>query len=164
MICVIGKLKQGQANQRRCIQLKFAGLFFAVPKVLEPTPLLRRATFCVRRGELWLIEQRPAKGRWAGMWQFLTVEAPTGGAASMKSLAKRLPVRSSRLRKLGTVTHGLTHRRYEFDVYACEHEGAATPENIGPPPRRWSTLDGLAEYPLPRPHLKVAEMLRLLSE
>jgi hypothetical protein len=97
------------------------------------------------------------------MWQFLTVEAPVHPTC-LKTLAKRLPVRSSRLRKLGTVTHGLTHRRYEFDVYACEHGGNETPEKIGPIPRRWSTLDGLAEYPLPRPHLKVAQMLRSISD
>jgi hypothetical protein len=75
-----------------------------------------------------------------------------------------LPIKSSILRKLGTVTHGLTHRRYEFDVYACECAGggdAGGADDAGL--RRWSTLDGLAEYPLPRPHLKVAEMLRGLE-
>jgi A/G-specific adenine glycosylase len=132
------------------------------PRKAKPTPLLRRATFCVRRGEHWLIEQRPASGRWAGMWQFLTVEAPEDETTSLKSLAKRLPIRSTRLQKLGTVSHGLTHRRYEFDVYACQCAGTAEVENTSVP-RRWATLDGLSDYPLPRPHLKVAEMLRSLA-
>jgi hypothetical protein len=64
-------------------------------------------------------------------------------------------------RKLGMVTHGLTHRRYEFEVYACRCAGGDAAEDAGL--RRWSTLDGLAEYPLPRPHLKVVEMLRELE-
>jgi A/G-specific adenine glycosylase len=131
------------------------------PRKAMPTPLHRRATFCVRRDDRWLIEQRPATGRWAGMWQFLTVEAPERGG-SAASLAKGLLVRSSRLRKLGTLTHGLTHRRYEFDVYACECGSGEPADNVAGLPRRWSTLDGLADYPLPRPHLKVAEMLRSL--
>lgn len=130
------------------------------PRKARPTPLLRRATFCVRRGNHWLIEQRPTKGRWAGMWQFLTVEAPD--ESSLKSLARRLPIRSRNLRKLGTITHGLTHRRYEFDVYACQCAQNAKVENASAP-RRWATLEGLSDYPLPRPHLKVAEMLRSLA-
>jgi A/G-specific adenine glycosylase len=44
------------------------------PKKPGPTPLLKRDVLCLRRGEKYLIEQRPAKGRWAGMWQFLTIE------------------------------------------------------------------------------------------
>jgi A/G-specific adenine glycosylase len=46
------------------------------PRKAKPTPLLRRWTFCVERpGGEWLIEQRPSTGRWAGMWQFVTIEA-----------------------------------------------------------------------------------------
>ena len=138
------------------------------PRKAKATPLLRRATFCIRRdsGE-WLIEQRPAAGRWAGMWQFVTVDAADGGAGA---LLGRLPLRVSAPRKLGLVTHGLTHRRYEFDVYACDAAGdepageaEAATSSPPPPPRRWSTLDGLAAFPLPRPHVKIAGMLRALA-
>lgn len=137
------------------------------PRKAKPIPLLRRSTFCIRRkaGEAaaaeWLIEQRPAKGRWAGMWQFVTVEASDENGSTPLA---RLPVRvSSPLRKLGVVTHGLTHRRYEFDVYACDAaEGELDGGNAADsatPPRRWSTLAGLSDYPLPRPHVKIADML-----
>ena len=126
------------------------------PRKAKETPLLRRATFCVRRGDRWLIEQRPAKGRWAGMWQFVTVA--TDAANDPATLANRLPVRTVNPRALGVVTHGLTHRRYHFDVYACEAAGADEPGDT--PPRAWVTLEGLSDYPLPRPHVKVAEFLR----
>jgi A/G-specific adenine glycosylase len=43
------------------------------PRKAKPTPLLRRDVLCVRDGDRWLIEQRPGKGRWAGLWQFITV-------------------------------------------------------------------------------------------
>jgi A/G-specific adenine glycosylase len=121
------------------------------PRKAKETPLLRRATFCIRRGDRWLIEQRPERGRWAGMWQFVTVAQDDGTAAA------RLPVRTSEARPVGKVTHGLTHRRYEFDVYACDAPGDDEPPQ--PPARAWTTLDGLSRYPLPRPHLKVAELL-----
>ena len=125
------------------------------PRKAKATPLLVRATFCVRRGDTWLLEQRPAKGRWAGMWQFVTVAADETQDPS--ALAKRLPVRTTAPRALGVVTHGLTHRRYRFDVFVCEAAGDDAPE--GPPPRAWVTLARLSDYPLPRPHVKVADLL-----
>ncbi len=130
------------------------------PRKAKPTPLHQRTTFCIRRGDAWLIEQRPLKGRWARMWQFITVEKCPDNGSKFPPAAK-LSLKLSTPRKLGTVTHALTHRRYEFDVYACECDGDAAGDG-GDGARRWSTLDGLSEYPLPRPHLKVVEMLRNL--
>lgn len=127
------------------------------PRKAKETLLLRRATFCIRRDDRWLIEQRPPTGRWAGMWQFVTLEADE--TAHARSYRNRLPVRVARPRHVGIVTHGLTHRRYHFDVYVC-----GAPDNDEPAPspaaRAWTTLDGLAAYPVPRPHLKMVEMLR----
>jgi A/G-specific adenine glycosylase len=130
------------------------------PRKSKPTPLLRRATFCIRRGERWLIEQRPGKGRWAGMWQFVTV--PADEPLEPAALRKLLPVRITKPRPLGAVTHGLTHRRYHFDVFACDAPHDDEPSH--PPPRAWVTLKGLSQYPLPRPHVAVAEMLRAAPE
>ena len=131
------------------------------PRQAKQTPLLRRATFCVRSpaGDRWLIEQRPPTGRWAGMWQFTTVAADDG--ADPLDLAKRLPLLTTAPRPLGTVTHGLTHRRYHFDVFACEATGRPDDGGKrGPVERAWVTLAGLSAYPLPRPHLRIAELLR----
>ena len=127
------------------------------PRKAKETPLLRRTTFCIRRGDQWLIEQRPAKGRWAGMWQFVTVVPEDGEAA--ESLRAKLPVFARDLRKIGIVTHGLTHRRYHFDVFTCEASQNVEPTDE-PRPRRWTTLEGLSQYPLPRPHVKIAGMLK----
>ena len=139
------------------------------PRKAKATPLVRRVTFCIRRrdgsggrggnrgGDRWLIEQRPPRGRWAGMWQFVTrpAERPTD-----------LPVRTTEPTALGVVAHGLTHRRYHFDAFLCEalDEGpaiTATPDrtDVAAPRQAWVTLAGLADYPLPKPHLRVAAML-----
>jgi A/G-specific adenine glycosylase len=135
-----------------------AGVPESIPaaRKAKPTPLLRRATFCIRHGDRWLIEQRPATGRWAGMWQFVTLAADN--ASDPGELRKLLPVRTSPARALGTVTHGLTHRRYHFDVFACE--APAADANLLP--REWVSLEALADYPLPRPHVRIAEMLKAI--
>ena len=52
---------------------------------------------------------------------------------------------------LGTVEHALTHRRYRFDIFACKNQG----KRIG----EWATLNELDQRPMPRPHLKIKEML-----
>ena len=90
-----------------------------VRRKVKPTPLVKRWTFAVRRGERWLIEQRPAKGRWAGMWQFVTVE-PCEGEACDPVASKLLSFPVNGVRTLGEVTHALTHRRYSFSAFACE--------------------------------------------
>jgi A/G-specific adenine glycosylase len=116
---------------------------FPVRKKSKPTPLLKRWIFCIRRGDRWLIEQRPAKGRWAGMWQFVTRESGDAGG---------LPVRVGWVKELGMIRHALTHRRYEFQVVGCEAVGQG---GSG----KWVTLEELDRYPMPRPHVKVAAML-----
>lgn len=127
-----------------------AGLVEQIPlaKQTKPTPLLKRQVFCIRRDDAYLIEQRPAKGRWAGMWQFVTREIDQPIALSTIKLSRR--------RRLGEVHHALTHRRYHFEVF----EANVTRDGHDPSPRVWVKLDGLSRYPLPRPHLKIAEMLQ----
>jgi A/G-specific adenine glycosylase len=115
------------------------------PRRAKPTPLLRRDVLCIRRGERWLIEQRPAKGRWAGMWQFVTV----GRAA---------PVDLIGAARLGVVTHALTHRRYRYRVFVTRARKFG--RNNGEPVRLWVTLKDLDAYPLPRPHLRIVQMLQ----
>ena len=123
-----------------------------LPKKSKPTPLLHRVVFCIRDEDRYWIEQRPAKGRWAGMWQFKTHEQG-GGKATALSLARKAGLAISKPRKLGVVTHALTHRRYRFEVYSCEWKGAKNEEGT------WVTLLELDKFPLPKPHLEVAKML-----
>ena len=135
-----------------------AGVQERIPPPRKPkeTPLLARDVLCVRRGEAWLIEQRPSTGRWAGMWQFVTVPR-NGRRLSSRDVARHvgLPVAPPKL--IGTATHALTHRRYAFDVYVCDaRDGeAGTSDSV----RRWVSREELDRYPLPRPHVKVALML-----
>jgi A/G-specific adenine glycosylase len=118
------------------------------PRKKPPIPLLRRHTFCIQHGNRWLIERRPAKGRWAGMWQFITLAADDSGA---------LPVKTTSPSAIGNVSHTLTHRQYEFQVFRCVARGTKPPADSDS--RRWVDLDELEKYPLPRPHVHIARML-----
>ena len=115
------------------------------PRKTKATPLLRRDVLCIRDGEKWLIEQRPSKGRWAGMWQFVTVPSSKHS-------------RTNGNKQIAIITHGLTHRRYRFHVFTTSH--ASTDLADASSPRVWVTLRELDRYPLPRPHVKIAQMLR----
>ena len=131
------------------------GLHGTIPAVrtTRRRPLVRRQTFCIGHAGKWLIEQRPAKGRWAGMWQFVTVAKPEGTAQT-----PRLPLPVDCLAPIGSVSHDLTHRRYRFDIFVCRPVNGVNAARDRT--RRWVTLDELADYPLPRPHVLIAQMLR----
>ena len=128
-----------------------------IPKKSKQTPLEKRWTFCIHRRGKYLIEQRPATGRWAGMWQFVTVEA-CAKRPTPAILEREINVKSGPFKRAGSVKHALTHRRYHFDVYCCESSDGKCLKNDRR--RAWVRLSQLDEYPLPRPHLKIAEMLR----
>jgi adenine-specific DNA glycosylase len=114
------------------------------------SPLIERWTFCIRHKDQFLIEQRPMKGRWAGMWQFATIE-PENGPVSPALLKSRYSLRTTEPVKIGFVEHALTHRRYRFEVFQCE--------NLGKRVGEWATLEELEKRPMPRPHLRIREMI-----
>lgn len=119
------------------------------PRKSRPTPLHRRRTYCIVRGNRLLIEQRPPTGRWAGMWQFITFDAD-GADGHPRGLVDA--------RRLGEVSHALTHRRYEFQVFLADAKSGKLPPSDNP--RRWVSTQEIDRYPLPRPHLKILEMFR----
>ena len=124
------------------------------PKKARATPLVRRRTYCIVDGDRWLIERRPERGRWPGMWQFVTRD-PHDPLTS-------LGVATGKPKRIGTVEHTLTHRRYRFEVFLAP----ATSSKIGPVerPTRWLTRLEIDAHPLPRPHLKILEILDAQSK
>jgi A/G-specific adenine glycosylase len=124
------------------------------PKKAVQTPLLKRWVFAIQDGDRWLIEQRPPTGRWAGMWQFLTLE-PAGRSPTAESVG--LPITPPR--KIGAVAHALTHRRYRFAIYRCE----LTSKLGVKAPRKWVTLRDLDHYPMSKPQLHVSKLLAQLT-
>lgn len=135
-----------------------------LPKKAKPSPLRLRRVFCMRIGSgvdsRWLIEQRPVTGRWAGMWQFLTIETDERPVTAALVRAA-FGVKSAPPVHLGQIEHALTHRRYIFDVYLCaaKAENAPVSSDSDVPARIWVSAEQLARYPLPRPHARILERL-----
>jgi A/G-specific adenine glycosylase len=130
------------------------------PRRAAPTGLFRRWTLCLSRNGRWLIERRPPRGRWAGLWQFITIDA---GAvpATTATLNRQFNLTLSDVKRLGQIRHALTHRRYQFDVFVAHAGREAKSTQTGP--RRWVKLDQLNAFPLSRPQLRIAQMLQTLT-
>jgi len=143
---------------RRFCRAAAAGLQQTIPppRKSRPAPILARWTICVHRRDRWLLERRPRTGRWAGLWQFPTIEAPHAQPTS-QSIGPAIGLRIASLRKIGQIRHALTHRRYVFTAFAATTLSAAQFPN-----RRWIRLQDLDRFPLSRPQLKIADMLRAL--
>jgi A/G-specific adenine glycosylase len=118
-----------------------------VPKPPRARPVVRRRVLCIRNKGCWLMEQRPDKGRWAGMWQFVTKpfvsnEPPPAGTKTTPFLR---------------LTHDLTHRRYEFEAHLAAHKPIPSPR------QRWMTPAQIDQHPLPLPHVKIWKALQQLD-
>ncbi|MGC4032669.1 MAG: A/G-specific adenine glycosylase [Tepidisphaeraceae bacterium] len=121
-----------------------------VAKKTKVTPLEMRWVLCVKDSAgRFLIERRPATGRWAGMWQFIT--RPT------EDVAAGIGARTTKPTDLGEVRHALTHRRYLFRVSRANliNKPPATNED-----QRWLSLDRMDELPFPKPHLAIRRLLK----
>jgi A/G-specific adenine glycosylase len=120
------------------------------PKPVKQTPLLERWTFCIHCGEKFLVEQRPAKGRWAGMWQFATLE-PRGISPSAALLRLQYKLRVTEPVVMGSIEHALTHRRYRFHAFSCSSRDTSA--------GMWASLEELNDRPMPKPHLRIRNLI-----
>ncbi len=134
-------------------------------KILEKQ---RRWVLCIERDKRYLIQQRPARGRWASMWQFLTVtpgteESTTDDITPALAVMNRLAgLKLRSLRLLSRFDHRLTHRHYTFTAYHCR---LAKKARLGATQwQRWVSLEELEQYPLPQPHRNIAQLLPSAAE
>jgi len=84
------------------------------------------------------------------MWQFITLEPGQGLLADRLKRATGLRLRS--IKKIGTLAHALTHRKYRYVVYMAQ----AADDN--PSRGQWVDEDRLSNYPLPKPHVAATAM------
>ena len=140
LVCPVNRSCEAYAN----------GLQERIPlrRKRNPTPRVERFTFCIHHSNQWLIEQRPAIGRWAGMWQFIT--RPTSDATA-------LPLKVCKIRPLMVIEHALTHRRYRFHVSVCEAEGDVDAGALVD--GRWITAKDIEKYPMSKPQLMIARKI-----
>ena len=151
---------------QNCCQARSAGVQLLIPasKKAAKTPAVFRTVLCIEDCGKYLIEQRPAKGRWAGMWQFVTLEMHSSKKLPETAIATRaqhqIGVKIKLLKPAGELRHALTHRRYTFYVYTCQRK--TNPKKPSAADHlKWVTLAELDRYPLPRPHCRIGQLLGL---
>jgi A/G-specific adenine glycosylase len=146
----------GDCPVRRHCEARAAGVQESIPpaRKAKAIPHTHRWAFVVHRDGRFLIEQRPAKGRWAGLWQFITRPAELASSPT-DALSAAISLKPSKMIALGEVTHALTHRQYTFSAYSCEarDSGRATDQV-------WVSFEEMERYPMSRPQLKIAQMAR----
>lgn len=98
----------------------------------------------VKRGDMILLEQRPAFGMWAGMWQLPTIEAER--ALDDAQVVESIRPRVNRIERLGGFPHQTTHRRMTFHVFA-----ATTRTRAG----EWRRTSDLAVLPMSNPQRRI---------
>jgi A/G-specific adenine glycosylase len=152
-VCTPRKPRCGECPLAFGCKARLAGVQEEIPegKTGKALPLEKRWVFGVERRGKWLIEQRPAKGRWGKMWQFLTVEEGEGDLGEWE--------------KIGVVEHVLSHRRYRFTAFVGNPHPSPLPAyrargSEGKKVRRWVTLDQLDRYPMSKPQIRIAGMIR----
>ncbi|MCX7960811.1 MAG: A/G-specific adenine glycosylase [Burkholderiales bacterium] len=118
---------------------------------------VRRARWLVLldRGRV-LLERRPARGLWGGLWAF---PEPDSGPPA-RFCRDRLGCTVGRIERLAPIEHDFTHFRLRAQPLLCRLEsGARAPRARG---RRWFALAGAAQAAVPAPVKKL--LLRLRDE
>lgn len=115
-----------------------AGLQASIPQArVRAAPQTVAATYAlVQRDGLILLGRRPAKGRWAGLWE------PPGSEGAGAGVRMGAWLRAAGLRvdrALPNLVHVLTHRRYEVESLLATAETARDPElgRLGYVEQRW---------------------------
>lgn len=156
----------GVCPVRTHCQARADGMQAAIPPARKaaPTPIRCRQVFVIEHHGRFLMQQRPAGGRWAGMWQFITLESDPAApdAVDDARVAARAGVRVCQTQRLGEVKHALTHRRYTFEVYRCRATSGRIRSNSDDLVPTWMTTEQIDQVPLPRPHLKIAGLAGIL--
>ena len=150
-------------------------------------PIVRASLVIAERGAFVLLRQRPPRGLWGGLWEFPWIEddvlestgpGPASREPSLATLLAQLDLGKAGLgkpglgkpglekpepdaRQIGTVQHGLTHRRYEWTCFLISVRGRGRPRSSDADGAlRWVPAAELSGLPLGRPMHKVIELWR----
>ena len=124
-----------------------------IPKARPAMTEVHEAAIAIRRGNRWLVRQRPGDERWAGMWDFprLPLEKPisrgNGRAGAMTDgLYQSTGLKTNLVSMLPEFTHSVTRYRIRLTRRVVDYvsgEWSQTAEH------RWLSLEELVELPMP---------------
>ena len=117
------------------------------------------AVAVIERDGRVLLQERPAGGLLAGLWEFPGGKVETGEGLTValrREIREELGVEIEGIRRLTTVRHAYTRFAATLHAFRCRIAGP------GPEPgrrRRWVTLKQVRRYPLPSGSVKIVDFL-----
>lgn len=111
-----------------------------------------------RRGQVFM-QQRPAQGLLAGLWEFPGGKLKKGEsfeAALRREFAEELGVRVVSLRHLFSVRHSYTRFRVTLDVWRCDAQPLPREDKT----HKWLDPGMVKRYPMPSATIKIFEKLK----
>jgi A/G-specific adenine glycosylase len=130
-----------------------------------PTPKKLRlqrievAVAVIERDGRVLLQERPAGGLLAGLWEFPggKIEPGEGRTAALRrEVREELGVEIEAVRRLTTVRHAYTRFEATLHAFRCRIAGAGF---VPGRRRRWVTLKAIRRYPLPSGSVKIVDFL-----
>ena len=106
-----------------------------------------------------LLQERPAGGLLAGLWEFPGGKVEPGErltAALRREIREELGAEIEAVRRLTTVRHAYTRFEARLHAFRCRVRGDAFKPGLR---RRWVTLKAVRNYPLPSGSVKIVEFL-----
>lgn len=130
-----------------------------------PTPKKLRlerievAVAVIERAGRVLLQERPAGGLLAGLWEFPggKIEPGEGNTAALRrEVREELGVEIEAVRRLTTVRHAYTRFEATLHAFRCRIAGSGFVPGRN---RRWVTLKAIRRYPLPSGSVKIVDFL-----
>jgi A/G-specific adenine glycosylase len=128
------------------------------PKTLKLERIEVAVAVIERDGRL-LLQERPAGGLLAGLWEFPGGKVEPGEsltAALRREVREELGVEIEAVRRLTTVRHAYTRFEATIHAFRCRIAEAGF---VPGPRRRWATLKAIRRYPLPSGSVKIVDFL-----
>jgi A/G-specific adenine glycosylase len=124
--------------------------------------LVQEAAVVVWRGPEVLLLQRPAQGRWAGLWEFPhgpLDERETHEGAALRLVSELAGLRADLGPELLTLRHGVTHHHITVVCFEAHHRGGRF-RSAFYQASRWVRPGQLADFPVSAPQRRLAEALQ----
>jgi A/G-specific adenine glycosylase len=128
------------------------------PKTLRSERIEVVVAVIERKGRV-LLQERPAGGLLAGLWEFPGGKVEPGEsltAALRREIREELGVPIEAVRRLTTVRHAYTRYLVTLHAFACRIRGEGPRTG---PRRRWVRWNDLRDYPLPSGSVKIVDAL-----
>lgn len=131
------------------------------PRSKSPeTVVTEEVAIVLRRKKQFLLVQRPATGRWAGMWEF--PHQPLAGqeshGAAVQRFLRELGIAGDVAGEIATLRHAVTRFQITMTCLEVVYRGGSLRPGAYPE-STWVTAEKLADYPLSAPQRQLARCL-----